>query len=203
MPREWDGIISQHINRKFSRPIARFLAKFSAITPNHISILSFLVALISGLAFSLRRPIIGGILAQLSSILDGADGDLAALTNRISPFGGFLDTVLDRYADAAILSGMIYSLLFTSGVNIAYVIIGIIALIGSLLVSYSAAHAKSKLGITFNEGFAAYAASRDVRLFLIMLGGILNQIFVTLLILAILTNLTVLVRIWTTRRLKS
>ncbi len=203
MPREWDGIISQHINRKFSRPIARFLAKFPIITPNHVSILSFLVALISGLAFFLRHPIMGGILAQLSSILDGADGDLAALTNRISPFGGFLDTVLDRYADAAILSGMIVSLFFTDGINAVYIIIvGITALIGSLLVSYSAAHAKSKLGLTFSKGFAAYAASRDVRLFLIMLGGILNQIFITLLVLAILTNTTVLVRIWTTRNLK-
>ncbi len=203
MPREWDGIVSQYINRKFSRPIARFLAKFPTITPNHISILSFLIAFTSGLAFFFHRPILGGILAQFSSIMDGADGDLAAITNRISPFGGFLDTVLDRYADASILLGMICHLFFISDTrNMIYVMVGVVALIGSLLVSYSAAHAKSKLGITFNKGFAAYAASRDVRLFIVMLGGILNQIFITLLVLAILTNLTVLTRIWITRGLK-
>ena len=203
MPREWYGIVSQHINRRFSRPIAKFLARYPRITPNHISILSFLVALTSGLAFSLHHPVLGGILAQLSSILDGADGDLAAFTNRISPFGGFLDTLLDRYADAAILAGMIYYLFATSELNIIYIIIGIAALIGSLMVSYSAAHAKSGLGLVFSEGFSGYAASRDVRLFIIMLGGIVNQVFATLLVITALTNLTVLARIWTARSLKT
>jgi len=196
MPKEWDGIVSQHVNRKFSRPIAKFLAKYPKISPNQISVLSFLVALASGLFFAFSQPIFGGVLAQLASILDGVDGDLAILTHRVSTFGGFLDALLDRYGDATILIGMTYYLFIGNGHCPLCIAVGIIALVGSLLVSYSRARAKSALGLIFNRGFSGYAANRDVRLFIIMIGGILNQIFITLLILAILTNLTVLTRVW-------
>ncbi|HDN05899.1 MAG TPA: nucleotidyl transferase, partial [Candidatus Bathyarchaeota archaeon] len=74
MPRTWDGIVSQHINRKFSRPLARFLASHTKASPNQVTVLSFAVAVLSGLAFFSFQPILGGILAQLSSILDGVDG---------------------------------------------------------------------------------------------------------------------------------
>ncbi len=79
MPKEWDGVISQIINRKFSRPTARFLANRTKATPNQITILSFLVGLASGLLFY-NHVLIGGLLAQTSSILDGVDGDLAIFT---------------------------------------------------------------------------------------------------------------------------
>ncbi|MBC7131198.1 CDP-alcohol phosphatidyltransferase family protein [Candidatus Bathyarchaeota archaeon] len=196
MPQEWDGIVSRHINRKLSRPIARFLAKYPSITPNHATIISFAVSLTSAFSFPLLHPAIGGILAQLASILDGVDGDLAVITNRTSAFGGFLDTMLDRYSDVAILAGMIWYMLIIDGWNPTKTLVGILALAGSLLVSYSRARAKSDLGIVFRVGVSGYAANRDVRLFIIMIGGILNQIFWTLLAIAILTNFTVFVRMW-------
>ena len=200
MPRTWDGIVSQHINRKFSRPLARFLASHTKASPNQVTVLSFAVAVLSGLAFSSFQPILGGILAQLSSILDGVDGDLAFLTNKISTFGGFLDSVLDRYGDFLILGGMLYYTFTAKEFCTLNVLVGIAAIIGSLMVSYSRTRAESDLDLTFKEGFAGYAANRDVRLFIIMLGGILNQVFITLLILAVLTNLTVLTRIYNARK---
>ncbi|MBS7641401.1 MAG: CDP-alcohol phosphatidyltransferase family protein [Candidatus Bathyarchaeia archaeon] len=196
MPVEWDGIVSRYINRKFSRPVARFLARYPSITPNHISLLSFFTALASGLAFYLCYPALGGILSQIASILDGVDGDLAKLTFRTSPFGGFLDAMLDRYADTAILAGMIGAIINAGLGNTTSILVGLTALFGSLLVSYSRARAASDLKLTFNRGFSGYAANRDVRLFVIMVGGLLNQIFMTLIIVAILTNLNVLARIW-------
>ena len=200
MPRTWDGIVSQHINRKFSRPLARFLASHTKASPNQVTVLSFAVAVLSGLAFSSFQPILGGILAQLSSILDGVDGDLAFLTNKISTFGGFLDSVLDRYGDFLILGGMLYYTFTAKEFCTLNILVGIAAIIGSLMVSYSRTRAESDLDLTFKEGFAGYAANRDVRLFIIMLGGILNQVFITLLILAVLTNLTVLTRIYNARK---
>ena len=200
MPRTWDGIVSQHINRKFSRPLARFLANHTKASPNQVTVLSFAVAVLSGLAFFSFQPILGGILAQLSSILDGVDGDLAFLTNKISTFGGFLDSVLDRYGDFLILGGMLYYTFTAKEFCTLNVLVGIAAIIGSLMVSYSRTRAESDLDLTFKEGFAGYAANRDVRLFIIMLGGILNQVFITLLILAVLTNLTVLTRIYNARK---
>lgn len=192
MPREWDGVISQLINRKFSRPTARFLADHTRATPNQITILSFLVGVASGLFFY-DHPLIGGLLAQISSILDGVDGDLAVFTRQTSSFGGFMDSVLDRYADAAILIGMTYHVFSKQGV-VTSMLVGLAALAGSFLVSYSRTRAKSDLGVVFKSGIPGYAANRDVRLFIVMLGGIFDQVFASLIVLAILTNFVVVTR---------
>jgi phosphatidylglycerophosphate synthase len=194
MPREWDGIISQLINRKFSRPTARFLANHTRVTPNQITILSFLVGLASGLFF-LDHVLIGGLLAQISSIIDGVDGDLAFFAGQTSSFGGFMDSVLDRYADAAILMGMTYRVFSKQGIGTS-ILVGLAALAGSFLVSYTRTRAKSDLNIVFRSGISGYAANRDVRLFIVMLGGILNQVFACLVVLAVLTNFVVVTRIW-------
>jgi len=167
MPREWDGIVSQLINRKFSRPTARFLADRTRVTPNQITILGFLVGLASGLFF-LDHVLIGGLLAQISSIIDGVDGDLAVFTGQTSAFGGFTDSVLDRYADAAILMGMTYRVFSKQGIGTS-ILVGLAALAGSFLVSYTRTRAKSDLNIVFRSGISGYAANRDVRLFIVML----------------------------------
>jgi len=194
MRREWDGIISQLINRKFSRPTARFLAEHTRVTPNQITILSFLVGLASGLFF-LNHPLIGGMLAQISSIIDGVDGDLAVLTGQTSSFGGFMDSVLDRYADAAILIGMTYHVFSKQGI-VTSILVGLAALAGSFMVSYTRTRAESDLGVVSISGVSGYAANRDVRLFIVMLGGILDQVLVCLVVLAVLTNFVVVTRIW-------
>jgi CDP-L-myo-inositol myo-inositolphosphotransferase len=194
MPREWDGVISQLINRKFSRPTARLLADNTKATPNQVTVTSFLVGLASGLFFSFH-PLIGGLLAQSSSILDGVDGDLAIFTGQASSFGGFMDSVLDRYADAAIFTGMIYHVLPKQGIALG-IFVGFAALVGSLLTSYTRAKAKSDLGVVFKSGILGYAANRDVRLFIIMLGGIFDRVFASLAVLAVLTNFVAIARTW-------
>jgi phosphatidylglycerophosphate synthase len=194
MPREWDGVISQFINRKFSRPTARFLGNHTKTTPNQISGVSFIVGVASGLFFY-SYPLIGGLLAQISSVLDGVDGDLAFFTEQISSFGGFMDSLLDRYADAAILTGMTYHV-FSVQTTVISILVGFAALGGSFMVSYTRARAKSDLGIVFKSGISGYAANRDVRLFIVMLGGILNQVFACLVVVAVLTNFVVAARMW-------
>ena len=194
MPREWDGAISQLINRKFSRPTARFLAHHTKATPNQITILSFLVGVASGFFFY-NYPLIAGLLAQISSVLDGVDGDLAIFTEQTSSFGGFMDSLLDRYADAAILIGMTYHV-FSKQATVISIFVGFAALAGSFMVSYTRTRAKSDLGAVFKSGVSGYAANRDVRLFIVMLGGIFNQVFLCLAVLAVLTNFTVATRMW-------
>lgn len=201
MPKQWDGIISRHINRKLSKPVASFLARHTKITPNQVTIANFILGVLSGVSFSLYQSVMGGLLAQLSSILDGVDGDLATLTGRISAFGGFLDSILDRYSDAFILLGMTHYVLAYQGQSIERFFISIAALFGSFMVSYSRARASSDLNVTFESGFSRYGANRDVRLFIIMIGGVLNQILASLLILAVLTNLVVATRIYETKKL--
>ncbi|GAH80364.1 unnamed protein product, partial [marine sediment metagenome] len=74
----YDGYISKHINRKASEPMARLLAR-TRLTPNQATWGAFGIALLSCTSFILGQNIIGGLLAQLSSIADGIDGSLARL----------------------------------------------------------------------------------------------------------------------------
>lgn len=140
----------------------------------------------SFVAFLLGHNIIGGILAQLSSVADGVDGELARIKNMASPFGGFLDAVLDRYVDVLIVLGMT----FWAAAHETYPgiwIAGFLALAGTLCISYTRARAPEATRNVFDGGLAS-VASRDVRLFLVMLGGIVGQVYVTLVVLAALTK---------------
>jgi phosphatidylglycerophosphate synthase len=188
-----EGFISEHLNRRISVPIARALAP-TPITPNQITVLSFGVGLLSAAAFAFGQNVAGGLMAQAASVLDGVDGDLARLQGRVSSFGGFLDAVLDRYADAAIITGMIFGA-SVSEFNSALWGVGLAALVGALMVSYTRARAESGAEVQF-QGILSRCATRDVRLFILMLGGLVGQLFWTLVALAILTNVSVVWRVW-------
>ena len=154
---------------------------------------AFGVALLSFASFILGQNIIGGILVQLSSIVDGIDGSLARMKGMASPFGGFLDSVLDRYADILILLGLtLWSLSHETypGIWLA----GFLAIAGTICVSYTRARINSEHRHLFDKGFKSLA-SRDIRLFLIMLGGITGQAYFCLIIIAALTNLVVFYRL--------
>ncbi len=188
----YDGFISRHINRKLSQPIARLLAR-TRVTPNQATWGAFGIAVLSFVSFALGYNILGGILVQLSSIADGIDGSLARLKGMTSAFGGFLDSVLDRYADALIVLGMVlWSLPRESYPGIW--LVGFLAIVGTLSLSYTRARIDPEQRLIFDKGLASIA-SRDIRLFLIMLGGLSGQVYFCLLAIAILTNLVVFYRL--------
>ncbi len=188
----YDGYISKYINRKASEPMARLLAK-TRLTPNQATWGAFGIALLSCISFILGQNIIGGLLVQLSSIADGIDGSLARLKGMSSIFGGFLDSVLDRYADILIVLGLtLWSLSHESypGIWLA----GFLAIAGIICISYTRARIASEHRHLFDKGLKSLA-SRDIRLFLIMLGGITGQAYFTLITIAVLTNLVVFYRL--------
>lgn len=188
----YDGFISKHINRRLSEPIARMLARTS-LTPNQATWGAFGIAALSFASFVLGYNILGGILAQLSSIADGIDGSLARLKGMASVFGSFLDSVLDRYADALIVLGMTLWSLSYEGYPQVW-LVGFLAIVGTLSVSYTRARIDPEHRLIFDRGLPSIA-SRDIRLFLIMLGGISGQVYFCLLAIAILTNLVVFYRL--------
>ena len=195
----WDGIVSRYLNRRLSRPIASFLAARTTVSPNTITLLSFIVALSGALGFLLGMPWLGGVLAQTSSILDGVDGDLAKRLQKVSRLGAYLDSVLDRYADAALVASMTFYASRSTGPFIA-LIVGLSALTGSLLVSYTRALSSSIGEPGFSSSFSNYAGNRDVRLLVVMVGSITGFVMETLVFLAVLTNLVVIARIVETKR---
>ena len=193
----YDGFISKHINRKLSEPIARMLAR-TRLTPNQATWGAFGIAALSFASFVMGYNILGGILAQLSSIADGIDGSLARLKGMSSAFGSFLDSVLDRYADALIVLGMTWWALSHEGYPLVW-LVGFLAIVGTLSVSYTRARVDPEHRLIFDRGLPSIA-SRDIRLFLIMLGGISGQVYFCLLAIAILTNLVVFYRLGYSRR---
>ena len=188
----YDGYISKHINRKMSEPMARLLAK-TKVTPNQMTWAAFGIALLSFVSFVLGNNIIAGLLVQLSSIVDGIDGSLARLKGMTSEFGGFLDSVLDRYADILIVLGLtLWSLSHEtySGIWLA----GLLAITGITCISYTRARISPNHRHLFDKGFKSLA-SRDIRLFLIMLGAVIGQAYFCLIVIAVLTNVVVFYRL--------
>ena len=191
----YDGIVSRYLNRRFSRPIARLVAK-TPVTRNQVSVVSFLIALASMGLFLGGYNLWAGLAAQFSSIVDGVDGDVARLKDMATRFGGFFDAVLDRYSDVAIIGGLTYwTVEYEVGVSLGVAVgVGLMAIVGALMVSYTRARAEASLGGAF-QGVAGFLGARDARLLLVMIGALLGQGLATLLVLAVLTNATVLLRL--------
>jgi len=163
------------------------------LTPNQATLGATAIGVFSFVSFLLGLNILGGVLAQLSSVADGVDGELARIKNMASPFGGFLDAVLDRYVDALIVLGMT----FWAAAHETYPgiwIVGFLAMVGTLCISYTPARAPEAARTLFDRGVAS-VPSRDVWLFLVMVGSILGQVYILLLVLAALTNVIVLYRL--------
>jgi len=188
----YDGYISKHINRKMSEPMAQLLAK-TKVTPNQMTWAAFGIALLSFISFILGHNIIAGLLVQLSSIVDGIDGSLARLKGMTSEFGSFLDSVLDRYADILIVLGLtLWSLSHETYSSIW--LAGLLAITGIICVSYTRARISPNHRHLFDKGFKSLA-SRDIRLFLIMLGAVIGQAYFCLIVIAVLTNVVVFYRL--------
>ncbi|NLC07983.1 MAG: NTP transferase domain-containing protein [Syntrophomonadaceae bacterium] len=198
-----DGFISRVINRRFSLRITRLLAA-TAITPNQVTFLSFLTTAAAAVSFAMAKPFIGGVLAQLASILDGVDGEIARLKFLKSSFGEIFDSILDRYGDYLIVVGMVYSWYCATGHTMA-LLVGAAALTGMPMSMLFKEKFRNVFGQPFipeiHDGILRYfPANRDGRLFIIMLGGILNLLPATLILLAVGTHLQALIRLYNVRK---
>ncbi len=188
----YDGVVSRHLNRRISRPIARALSH-TPTTPNLVTVASLATAAGALAAFVLGYPIAGGLLAQAGSILDGVDGDLARITGASSSFGSFFDAVIDRYSDSLVLLGLTIWAASGTGSDLPWVA-GFAALAGSFAVTYTRARVDESRRTMFDRGFTSLA-SRDVRLLGVMIGAVAGFGTETLIALAAVTNVVVLLRI--------
>jgi len=184
-----NGPVSRHLNRPISTLISKYLLK-KRITPNQISFFSFTLSVIGALFFFLGgyvNLLIGGVLAQVSSIVDGCDGEVARLKFLTTDFGRWFDAVLDRYADAFLLFGLTYYAYFP-GENFLYLLVGFLALIGSFINSYTADKYDGLMKRRTVPGKYYFRIGRDVRIFIIFLGAIINQPVLILFVIAFTTN---------------
>ncbi|MCH7694150.1 MAG: CDP-alcohol phosphatidyltransferase family protein [Proteobacteria bacterium] len=195
-----DGPVSRHLNRPVSRWLSRYLVRTS-VTPNQISLASWMLSCVAaGLMAVSGYPALaaGGVLAQLASVVDGCDGEIARLKHSQSEFGGWFDAVLDRYADAFLLFGLMWHEFAAAGTNLSLVL-GFAAIVGSFLNSYTADKYDGLMARRLH-GASYFRLGRDVRVFVIFLGAVLNQPLFTLGIVALVMNVEVVRRIMICRR---
>jgi len=139
------------------------LARSIGLTPNGLTLASFFVSILAGLAFYAGGIVLGVVMVALNAVFDALDGALARDMGIASPRGDFLDHVIDRYADIFIITGI-----FAGGA--ASWPIGVFALTGVLMSSYLGTQAQA-VGV---GRFYGGILGRADRLVLIIVAGVLT-----------------------------
>ena len=130
----------------------------------------------------------GGVLLVLAGLCDFFDGSLARASGMVTPFGAFLDSVIDRYSDIVVLLAIV--VLFARTPHTRGALVAMAGLVGSVMVSYTKARASS-IGVECTIGFM----ERPERMICLILGALLDVLEPALWVLAVLANLTALQRI--------
>lgn len=194
-------------------PLGSFFAKVG-IHPNALSFVGFTLSIVAGIIYSTGSFFWAAWVVVIAGTFDTLDGVVARATQKNSPFGAFFDSTLDRYSDMFLFLGLAYH--FAGGdalINIpgsrgtsnpmpTVVIIIMLAIVGSYMVSYTRARAEG-LGIECKKGLM----QRPERITLLIIGSLLGSVpkigtllmVVTLITLAVSSNLTALYRIFFVR----
>ncbi len=126
--------------RRTMEPFADLLGKLG-ITANGVTLFGLVVSCGAAVLFAQGRPRLAAVVMLASGLCDAIDGTLARRQGTIGPFGAFLDSTVDRYADAAVLGGIAWHAAFGRGDKVGCAL-ALIALIGSFAVSYTRARAE-------------------------------------------------------------
>ncbi len=206
-----DRFVLRFIKIYVSAPLSTALVHLvPEIRPTALTLLAGFLGISGGVAFGLGLAWVGGLLAAISQVLDGMDGQVARLTDKESSAGAFLDSVLDRYMDFSLLFGiLLHSLRFSVGTEVGMfvlssgwlIVIGGLAVAGSSQVSYATARAAS-LRLEYRRPEYAGKGSRTS---VIIMCGLLTPLWihfplVALLYLALHPNLAVVVSLLRLKR---
>ena len=187
-----DGYVAAHLNRRLSVPISARLTR-TRITPTQITVISFLIALVGAACFAVGRhwtAVIGALLVQLSSVVDGCDGELARLRHLATARGGWLDTMLDRYADAAVVVGITVG--YAAGhPGVLPWLGGMATITGFLLASYTTKEYALSHGAPYPNDWLNRVKRRDLRLFVIACGGLVGYPYYAMVAMGALSHLVI------------
>ncbi len=137
---------------------------------------------------------LAGIVILIANAFDMLDGTVARMSKGVTKFGAFADSVMDRFSDMALFAGTITYFALRS--DIPFVIVSALALVGSIMTSYTRARAESLLPGKFNSGYM----ERPERIVALALSGLLGRLYMGVLFIAVFSNLAAFQRIWDTWR---
>ena len=173
-------------SNKVIRLIVRGLA-LSRIHPNVLTFLGLVINMVAAYMLAVGQFRWGAAVIIGAGLFDMVDGRVARETNRVTRFGGFFDSVLDRYSDLALFMGL---LVYYATINrFFYIVLTAIVMTGSVMVSYTRARAEvtiPKCKVGFLE--------RPERVVLIILGALFDRMAPVLWVIAVLSNVTVIHR---------
>jgi len=160
----------------------------TGVHPNVLTFTGLVINIWAAVLFAAGRFPAAGVVMLLASVFDMTDGRVARAQGRVTPFGGFFDSVIDRYSDLVLYLGL---LVYYARVNrFFYAILVGVAMAGSVMVSYARARAESLIP-SCKAGFW----ERPERIVLLILGALGNRVAPALWLLAIGPNISVIQRI--------
>ena len=171
---------------KIIRMIVRGLA-LSKINPNVLTFLGLVINIVAATFLATGSFRWGGAIIIFAGLFDMVDGRVARATNQVTRFGGFFDSVLDRYSDLALLMGL---LVYYGTINRPfYVVLTAIVMTASVMISYTRTRAENIIP-TCKVGFL----ERPERVVLLIIGALFDRMAPVLWVIAVLGNLTVIHR---------
>ena len=178
---------------RFADPVAAVLVRLR-LRPNQLTVFGLVLSLLSALAYARGRIPLGGVLLGLAGLLDLLDGSVARLSGQVTPFGAFLDSVMDRYSDLTVLLGILYFYIQLD--RTPEVFLAMATLVGSTMVSYTRARAEG-VGVQCAVGLM----ERGERVLILIVASLADLLSLALWVLAPLINWTALQRIYHTWRI--
>ncbi len=180
------GQIGRAAKYLFDAIVRWFAAR--GVNPNVLTFIGFAINLVATCLFAYGYFLLAGCAIFLAGVFDLTDGPVARATNRVTPFGGFFDSVMDRYSDLGLLIGL---LIYYGRVNrFLYVALVAVAMIGSVMTSYTRARAENLIP-SCKVGFL----ERPERVVLIIIGALSQRMAPVLWVIAVLSNFTVIHRV--------
>jgi len=177
-------------SNRIIRLIVRGLA-LSRIHPNVLTFMGLLINVGAAVLLASGRFRAAGLVIISAGLFDMVDGRVARATNQVTRFGGFFDSVLDRYTDLGLLIGL---LVYYGNINRSfYVVLTAIVMTGSVMVSYTRARAENAIP-TCKVGFM----ERPERVVLLIIGALFDRMAPVLWVIAVLSNITVAHRMFFT-----
>src|SRR6185503_316042 len=158
------------------------------IHPNVLTLTGLAINIFAAILFAKGIFTWAGLVVLFASVFDMVDGEVARRTGRVTRFGAFFDSVIDRYSDMVLLLGLV--LWYAKLDRIFYAFLVVMSLIGMIMTSYTRARAESLIP-TCKVGFL----ERPERIVLLIIGCLSNRMGAAMWVMAALSNWTVVSRI--------